>query len=125
MPPAIVLNQSDSIEAGAGELVEISANVIDNSQVEMVEFLSEVVTIPLSLSGGDYRATVGVPTDVIDQLKLAGITQGSLPYSRSAPDVAGYVTVLPAGGIRILDKTPPEAIIDPNLLIVAQGDILN
>ena len=124
LPPAIVLNQSDSIEAGAGELVEISANVIDNSQVEMVEFLSEVVTIPLSLSGGEYRAKVVVPTDVIDQLKLAGITQGSLPYSISATDVAGNVTVLPAGGIRILDKTPPEAIIDPNLLIVAQGDII-
>ena len=121
LPPIIVLNQSGSIETGAGELVEISVGVDDNSQVKMVEFVSEAVKTILSPSEGAYQAKVVIPTDVIDKLKLAGITQGSLPYSISATDIAGNVTTLPGGSILILDKTPPVAIIASIPSDFAQG----
>ncbi|MDP6751010.1 MAG: Ig-like domain-containing protein, partial [Candidatus Poribacteria bacterium] len=141
-PPTITPAQTGLIEAGAGELVELSVEVRDNGEIEKVEFISEagrfkaVGNASAAVSGGVYQSKIVIPEDVVDMLRSAGVASAEgtdlnlgnlLPYTIEAVDVAGNVARFPAEGdlkILILDKIAPEAVIDRTKLTIAQGEIV-
>ncbi|MDP7278863.1 MAG: Ig-like domain-containing protein, partial [Candidatus Poribacteria bacterium] len=123
-----------TVEAGTGELLGVEVEVTDNGEIETVAFVFGTQLIEANeSSGGNYRASFVVPTDPKADLQAAGVdfteVDGTIefPYFIQATDLGGNTTFYPEGATliaRLLDKTLPVAKIDPDKVIVKQGDTI-
>ena len=129
-PPTIEA-ASDVVEAGTGDALEFNAAVRDNGEIQLVSFVFAGQEQPASGSGDSYRTRFVVPKNPTEVLRSAGlgvsVNQGSIdyPYYISASDSAGNQVRYPLEGdllIRLLDRTPPQARIDKDRVVVNQGE---
>ena len=121
------------ISVGTGEIVTMKASVADNDKVDRVNVVLVETESLASRSGDSFEAQVDVPDNPLDLMRAAGITgidasaleQGvDFPYYIEATDRAGNVARLPKDKefiLRVVDKTLPQASIEPTEITVKQG----
>ena len=126
-------NGLGDISVGTGEIVAMKATVTDNDKIDQVKVVLVGKESLASRSGDFFEAQVDVPENPLDLMRAAGITgidasaleQGlDFPYYIEATDRAGNVARLPKDSeftLRVVDRTPPQASIEPTEVTVRQG----